>query len=107
MTFGPVELVIFIVILGLAFDYTNGFHDSANVVSTVIATRVLTPLSAILLASILNVLGATQTSGVAETIATGLVDPHSATQLTVLCALVGAICWNFITWYCGIPSSSS
>jgi len=107
MPLAPVDLVILIVFFGLLFDYTNGFHDAANVVSTVIATRVLTPLAAILLASILNVLGATQTSGVAETIATGLVDSHSTTQLTVLCALVGAICWNFITWYCGIPSSSS
>lgn len=103
----PIDLVILIVILGLLFDYTNGFHDAANVVSTVIATRVLAPLSAIVLASFLNMLGATQISGVAKTITTGLVELHSATQITVLCALAGAIVWNFVTWYLGIPSSSS
>ncbi len=100
-------MVILIVILGLLFDYTNGFHDAANVVSTVIATRVLTPLVAIIMASILNMLGATQISGVAKTITTGLVNLQSSTQVTVLCALVGAIFWNFLTWYFGIPSSSS
>jgi PiT family inorganic phosphate transporter len=107
MSFSPVDLVIFIVILGLLFDYTNGFHDAANVVSTVIATRVLTPLVAIILASVLNMIGATQISGVAKTITTGLVDAHSASQIMVVCALVGAIIWNFATWYWGIPSSSS
>jgi inorganic phosphate transporter, PiT family len=101
------DMVILIVFLGLLFDYTNGFHDAANVVSTVIATRVLKPLAAIILASILNVVGATQISGVAQTITSGLVNIHSATQLTVLCALTGAIFWNFVTWYLGIPSSSS
>lgn len=107
MTFASIDLMILIVILGLLFDYTNGFHDAANVVSTVIATRVLTPLVAIAMASVLNMLGAIQISGVAKTITTGLVDLQSATQLTVLCALVGAIFWNFLTWYFGIPSSSS
>ncbi len=107
MSMAPIDLVILIVILGLLFDYTNGFHDAANVVSTVIATRVLTPLTAIVLASFLNMVGATQISGVAQTITSGLVDVHSATQITVLCALIGAIFWNFLTWYFGIPSSSS
>lgn len=107
MSFTPIELVILIVILGLLFDYTNGFHDAANVVSTVIATKVLAPLTAIVLASFLNFLGATQISGVAQTITTGLVDLQSASQITVLCALIGAIFWNFLTWYCGLPSSSS
>ncbi len=103
----PLDLIILIIILGLLFDYTNGFHDAANVVSTVIATRVLAPLSAIVLASFLNMLGATQISGVAKTITTGLVELPSTTQITVLCALSGAIVWNFLTWYFGIPSSSS
>jgi inorganic phosphate transporter, PiT family len=107
MNISPTELIFFIVILGLLFDYTNGFHDAANVVSTVIATRVLTPLAAIVVASILNMLGATQVSSVAETITSGLVDPKSASQVMVLCALVGAIIWNFLTWYVAIPSSSS
>lgn len=107
MQFVSIDMVVLIVILGLLFDYTNGFHDAANVVSTVIATRVLTPLTAIILASILNMIGATQVSGVAKTITTGLVNLQSATQVVVLCALVGAIFWNFLTWYFGVPSSSS
>jgi len=100
-------LVITIVILGLIFDYTNGFHDAANVVSTVIATKVLTPVVAIILAGILNTLGASHTSGVAQTIASGLVETSSATEIMVICAISGAIAWNLLTWYFGIPSSSS
>jgi len=101
------ELVIAIVILGLIFDYTNGFHDAANVVSTVIATRVLAPLSAIVMAGVLNFIGATQISGVAQTISTGLVNAQDTTQLVVLSAVSAAIFWNLLTWYFGIPSSSS
>lgn len=100
-------LVILVVFFGLLFDYTNGFHDAANVVSTVIATRVLAPLKAIILAAALNIVGATQLSGVVETITTGLVHVQSTSQVTVLSALIGAICWNVLTWYFGIPSSSS
>ncbi len=101
------ELVILIVILGLVFDYTNGFHDAANVVSTVIATRVLTPISAIVMAGVLNFIGATQISGVAQTIASGLVSAAETSQLVVLSAVIGAIAWNVFTWFYGIPSSSS
>ena len=101
------ELVILIVALGLLFDYTNGFHDAANVVSTVIATRVLAPISAIVMAGVLNFIGATQISGVAQTISTGLVNSQEATQIVVLAAVFGAILWNLLTWYFGIPSSSS
>ncbi len=100
-------LLLCIILLGLLFDYTNGFHDAANVVSTVIATRVLAPISAIVMAGVLNFIGATQVSGVAQTIATGLVDITAATQAVVLAAVIGAIAWNFLTWYFGIPSSSS
>src|SRR5690606_38702111 len=85
----------------------NGFHDAANVVSTVIATRVLAPVSAIVMAGVLNFIGATQISGVAQTIASGLVNAEDATQIVVLCAVTGAIFWNLLTWYYGIPSSSS
>ncbi len=102
-----VELAFLIVFLGLLFDYTNGFHDAANVVSTVIATRVLTPVAAIIMAGVLNAIGASNISGVAETIATGLIDAREATQVVVLCAVCGAIIWNFATWFFGIPSSSS
>ena len=99
--------MILIVVFGLLFDYTNGFHDAANVVSTVIATRVMAPLSAIVMAGVLNFIGATQISGVAQTIASGLVDTANATQVVVLAAVLGAIIWNLITWYWAIPSSSS
>lgn len=101
------ELVVLIVIMGLIFDYTNGFHDAANVVSTVIATRVLAPAVAITMASFFNMLGATQVSGVAHTITSGLIEAREATQLMILAAVTGAIVWNIITWYFGIPSSSS
>ncbi len=103
----PMDLILLIVILGLLFDFTNGFHDAANVVSTVIATRVLAPITAIVMAGILNFIGATQISGVAQTIATGLVETQHATQMVVLGALIGAIAWNILTWHYGIPSSSS
>ena len=99
--------IVLIVVLGLIFDYTNGFHDAANVVSTVIATRVLTPLVAILMAGAFNFIGATQISGVAQTVASGLVDAQDATQVMVIASVIGAIAWNIITWYFGIPSSSS
>ncbi len=104
---GILEVTILIVILGLLFDYTNGFHDAANVVSTMIATRALAPIAAIVLAGVLNTIGATQVSGVAHTIATGIVQHEAATQEMVLYALIGAILWNFITWYFRIPTSSS
>ncbi len=101
------EILILIIILGLIFDYTNGFHDAANVVSTVIATKALTPLAAITLAALLNFLGSTQIGRVVETITSGLVLSDSVSQRTILCALLGAIFWNILTWYLGIPSSSS
>jgi inorganic phosphate transporter, PiT family len=101
------ELALVIVFLGLLFDYTNGFHDAANVVSTVIATRVLAPVSAIVMAGLLNALGAMHVSGVAQTIVTGLVNSAQVSQIVVLCSVIGAIVWNLITWYFGLPSSSS
>ncbi len=107
MSIDSANIIFLIVLFGLIFDYTNGFHDAANVVSTVIATRVLRPLTAILMAGVLNTLGATQISGVAQTIAQGLVDPHYSTEGIVLAALIGAIIWNVLTWYFGLPSSSS
>ncbi|PIS03227.1 MAG: anion permease [Chlamydiae bacterium CG10_big_fil_rev_8_21_14_0_10_42_34] len=100
-------LIILIVVLGLLFDYTNGFQDAANVVATVIATGALSPLSAIVMAGVLNFIGATQLSGVAQTIATGLVDATATSQVVVLSAVIGGIVWNFTAWYFAIPSSSS
>jgi PiT family inorganic phosphate transporter len=101
------EWIVLIVVLGLLFDYTNGFHDAANVISTVIATRALTPLAAILLGGVLNTIGALFIGGVAKTITSGLIDPEAATQALVLAAVIGAIVWNLLTWYFGVPSSSS
>jgi PiT family inorganic phosphate transporter len=101
------EWIVLIVLFALIFDYTNGFHDAANVISTVIATKALKPIVAILLAGVLNTVGATFIGGVAETIATGLIEPLAATQLLIFCAIIGAIVWNILTWYFGIPSSSS
>lgn len=101
------EIVVGIVLLGLLFDYTNGFHDVANVVATSIGTRIVKPAIAILIATLFNFLGATQISGVAQTITTGLFDYKEISQAMVLSGLVGAVFWNFLTWYFGIPSSSS
>lgn len=101
------EWIVFIVILALIFDFTNGFHDAANVVSTVIATKALKPITAVLLAGLLNAVGAMFIGGVAKTIATGLINPIATTELLILTAILGAISWNILTWYLGIPSSSS
>ncbi len=100
-------IVIAIVILGLLFDFTNGFHDAANVVATPIATKIVRPVVALLIATAFNFVGATQISGVAQTITTGLVTSQDTSQLMVLSAVAGAIFWNLVTWFFGIPSSSS
>jgi PiT family inorganic phosphate transporter len=100
-------LLILIVIFGVAFDFINGFHDTANAIATVVATRVLSLRTAIALAAIFNVVGALSGTAVAETVGDGLVDADAVTQPVVLAALIGAIVWNLITWYYGIPSSSS
>lgn len=100
-------LLIVVLVLAVTFDFINGFHDTANAIATVVATRVLTPGQAILMASVLNFLGALTGTAVAQTIASGLVPPELATQRVVVAALLGAIAWNLITWYYGIPSSSS
>jgi PiT family inorganic phosphate transporter len=100
-------LLVLIILFGLFFDFTNGFHDTANAVATVIATRVLTPTVAIGMSAVLNFAGAFFSQNVAKTIAKGLVDTHTATQEVILSALVGAIVWNLATWYFGIPNSSS
>ncbi len=98
-------LIIAIVIFALGFDFINGFHDTANAIATVVSTRVLTPGAAIVMAAVLNFAGAMISTNVAETFSSGLVT--NATQTMVLAALIGAIVWNLITWYLGIPSSST
>jgi PiT family inorganic phosphate transporter len=95
-----------IILLAVIFDFINGFHDTANAVATVISTRVLSPLAAITMSAGLNLLGALSGTAVAQTIGSGIVGT-TVTQEVVAAALIGAICWNIITWYFGIPSSSS
>jgi PiT family inorganic phosphate transporter len=96
-----------VVIAAVIFDFINGFHDTANAIATVIATRVLAPWQAILMAAGLNFAGALSGTAVAKTIGQGLIDASAITQSAVLAALLGAIFWNLFTWYYGIPSSSS
>ena len=103
----PLILLIVVFIAAMVFNFTNGFHDTANAIATVVSTRVLTPAAAITMAAVLNFAGSFAGTAVAATIGKGIVDPSSVTQLLVLAALLGAIAWNLITWYLGIPSSSS
>ena len=100
-------LLVIVVGTALAFDFTNGFHDTANVVATSISTRAIGPKQAVAFASLLNFVGAFISLKVATTIAKGFVDTDAVTTTVVFCGLVGAIAWNVITWYFGLPSSSS
>jgi len=104
-------LVVLVVALALGFDYTNGFHDAANAIATSVSTRALTPRAALLMAAVMNFTGALLGTEVAETIATSIVDLSDASShqalVVVVCALVGAIVWNLITWWFGLPSSST
>ncbi|GLV56483.1 hypothetical protein KDH_33240 [Dictyobacter sp. S3.2.2.5] len=100
-------LLVLIVAIGLIFDFINGFHDTANAIATSVATRVLKPGTAVLMAGILNIVGALTGTAVATTIGKGIVPPTVATQLLVIAALLAAIIWDLITWRFGIPSSSS
>ncbi len=100
-------VLVIVVILALFFDYTNGFHDAANAIATVVSTRVLTPRAAIILAAIFNFIGALISVEVATTIGKGLVDPSFLDIFTILAAIIGAILWNLFTWYFGLPTSSS
>lgn len=100
-------LFLLVLLAALAFEYINGFHDTANAIATVVSTKVLTPRKAIALAACTNLLGALAGTAVATTIGKGLVDASAITMLTVFSALLGAIAWNLFTWWLGLPSSSS
>ncbi len=100
-------IVYFVVLLGLVFEFLNGFHDAANAIATVVATRVLTPGAAVLMAGALNLAGALSGTAVAVTVGQGIVDAKVVTETTVAVALVGAATWDVITWYFGLPTSSS
>src|SRR5438093_11326286 len=96
-----------VVVAAIIFEYSNGFHDAANAIATVVSTKVMTPRQAITMAACFNLIGALLGTAVATTIGKGLVDVHAVTMVTVLSALVGAIIWNLLTWWLGLPSSSS
>jgi len=100
-------LLLLVIVVALAFEYINGFHDAANAIATVVSTKVLSPRTAILYAAVLNFFGAFFGTHVAKTIGSGIVDKMAVSQEVILCALLGAIIWNLITWVFGIPSSSS
>ena len=98
---------ISVVIAAIIFEFSNGFHDAANAIATVVSTRVLTPRKAIAMAAFFNLTGALFGAAVAATIGKGLVDTNIVTLATVLSAVIAAFAWNIITWWCGLPSSSS
>ncbi|MBN8726882.1 MAG: inorganic phosphate transporter [Xanthomonadales bacterium] len=102
-------LVLLVVVIALTFEYINGFHDTANSIATVVATKVLSPGQAVLLAATANLIGALAGTAVARTIAAGLIDSNvvAMTPMVLICALLGAVIWNLITWWWGLPSSSS
>jgi phosphate/sulfate permease len=104
----PVSVTVGLVIVtALAFDFTNGFHDTANAMATSIATGALRPKVAVLISGALNLVGAFVSTKVARTISSGIVDDRSITPAIVFAGLVGAILWNLVTWFLGLPSSSS
>jgi PiT family inorganic phosphate transporter len=100
-------LLVLVVVAALVFDFINGFHDTANAIATVVSTGVLKARTAVLMAAVLNTAGAFLGTAVAQTIGKGIIDPSLVTQQLVLAALLSAIVWNLVTWYFGIPSSSS
>ncbi len=106
---GTTALVVVIVVVALGFDFTNGFHDSANAIATSVSTKALTPRVALVMAAVMNVVGALISTEIAKTIGSGIIDPPSGRSglVLVLAALLGAIVWNLGTWYLGLPSSST
>ncbi len=106
---GTTVALIAIVVIALVFDYTNGFHDAANAIATSVSTKALTPRTALALAAVMNIVGALISTKVAKTVGAGIIDtPSGGGGLEIVfAALIGAITWNMITWYFGLPSSSS
>jgi PiT family inorganic phosphate transporter len=100
-------LLVVVIVVALGFDFTNGFHDTANAVATSVSTRALTPRMAVLVASVANLAGAFVTTAVAKTIGKDIVAADLINTRTILAALLGAIAWNLLTWWFGLPSSSS
>ena len=100
-------LLVCVIVLATVFDFINGFHDTANAIATSVSTRVLSPKIAVSMAAILNIAGAFAGTAVAKMVGSGLVETASITQVTVVSALLSAIIWDLITWYFGLPTSSS
>src|SRR5438445_7656028 len=100
-------LLVIVVVVALGFDFTNGFHDTANAVATSVSTRALSPRLAVLVAAVANLAGAFATTAVAKTVGKGIIDTGLANEKTILAALLGAIAWNLFTWWLGLPSSST
>jgi len=102
-------LLLLVILTALIFEFINGFHDTANSIATVVATKVMTPTQAVMMAAVMNLIGALYGTAVAKTISSGLVDADTVniTSQLIICALSGGIIWNLITWYFGLPSSSS
>ena len=102
-------LLLVVILMALVFEFINGFHDTANSIATVVATKVLSPGQAVMLAAVMNLIGAFWGTAVAKTISSGLVNTEvvNVTSQVIICALAGAIVWNLITWWRGLPSSSS
>jgi PiT family inorganic phosphate transporter len=99
--------LLVVIVLGLIFEFVNGFHDAANAVATVVATRVLPPNAAVVMAGVMNFLGAISGTAIASAVGKGIVDPRAVTQATVAAGLIAAILWDLTTWYVGLPTSSS
>jgi PiT family inorganic phosphate transporter len=100
-------LLITVIVLAVIFDFINGFHDTANAIATSVSTRVLSPRVAVVMAAVLNMVGALSGTAVAHTVGSGIVEAISITQVTIISALLSAIIWDLITWYFGLPTSSS
>src|SRR5256712_6714307 len=104
----PLALVVFIIIVALVFDFINGFHDAANSIATVVSTRVLTPIQAVVWAAFFNFVAAFGFGvNVAKTVGKGVVEANIVDHWVILAGLLGAIAWDLITWYWGLPTSSS
>jgi len=101
--------IVLVIVVALGFDYTNGFHDAANAIATSVSTRALAPRTALIMAAVMNLVGAFLGTAVATTVGSGIIDAPTGVPglVVVLCALLGAIAWNLVTWYFGLPSSSS
>src|SRR5580692_201965 len=108
MTSATFVLVAIVILVALAFDFINGFHDAANSIATVVATRVLTPYQAVLWAATFNFIAVFVVgTGVATTVGSGMIDLHIVTPYVILGGLIGAISWDLLTWWFGLPTSSS